>query len=139
MQTIQGFLQQVKIYANAAGKKTGKAVEVSKLRLKGVQVNALVQSTYERIGALHYEQEKHSADNKAPIAECIKEVDKLLDELSQINRRISECTNGVNCSQCGAVNQAEYTYCSACGAALYRQVTTLSTDDDGFGEEDDER
>ena len=52
MQTIHGLLQQVKIYANAAGKKTGKAVEVSKLRLKGVQINALVQSTYERIGAL---------------------------------------------------------------------------------------
>ena len=139
MQTIHGLLKQIKIYANAAGKKTGKAVEVSKLRLKGVQINALVQSTYERIGALLYEQERHSADNNVSIADCVKEVDQLLDELSKINRRISEYTNGVNCSQCGAVNQTEYTYCSTCGAGLYRQESSLSTKNDGLDDEEAEQ
>ncbi len=136
MAKLNNIMQQVKVFANAAGKKTEKAVEISKLKLKSIQLNALVQSTYERIGALEYEQERHSADNKEMIGDCMREVDRLLEESAQINRRLSEFTNGILCAQCNTLNRAEYTYCSACGASLYRQESAFSTENDGFDEED---
>lgn len=118
MQQMHAVLRQARRYLNAAGRKTGKAVEISKLRIKGVQLNTMIQSTYERIGALVYEEKKHLANNADNISDCITEVDRLLEELNIINKRISDFQNGVTCTQCGTVNQAEYTYCSKCGGTI---------------------
>lgn len=118
---IENAIQKVRQAASIAGKKTGVAVETSKLRLQAVQINAMVQSTYERIGTLVYEQEKVGTDNYDLIAVCIKEVDDLLVDLNELNDRILALRIGRRCAACSMENPADTVYCRACGANLRKQ------------------
>ena len=78
MSRFDDLLLKAKTVANAAGKKTGELVEVSKLKLEAVQINSDIQKAYERLGSVVYEQEKTGADNNDLIALCVSEIDGLL-------------------------------------------------------------
>ena len=103
---------------DTAGRKTGTAVELSRLKLQLMQLRSQVQSTYERIGTLTYEQQKTGTDNYDLIVVCIQEVDELLVEINEINARISEIKDGVVCARCHTVNPAGTAYCKSCGNRL---------------------
>lgn len=118
MSAMDNILHKAKQAVNAAGKKTGTAVELSKLKLQIMQLRSQVQSTYERIGILVYEQEKTGTDNSDAVAVCIKEVDKLLNDINDANVAISLLKDGVKCSNCGVNNNATAAYCKKCGASL---------------------
>ena len=121
MSAFNNAVQKVKQVASVATKRTEVAMELSKLRLKVHQVNSMMQSTYERIGTLIYEQEKTEIDNADLVAVCIKEIDALLLELKELNVRISELKNGVRCPACGVINQANAIYCQSCGANVEKR------------------
>lgn len=118
MSKLDELLFGAKQVASIATRKTGEAVEISKLKMQASQVNTMMQSTYERMGSLLYEQEKTGTDNSDLIAVCIKEQDGLLAELNEINTKISDIKKGVTCQRCSALNPYESTYCSNCGANL---------------------
>ncbi|MEG1848947.1 MAG: hypothetical protein RRY21_04730 [Oscillospiraceae bacterium] len=121
MSTFDNAMSKIRQVASIAGKKTGTAVEISKLRLQVVQVNSMIQSTYERIGTLIYEQEKTGTDNYDLVAVCIKEIDALLTQLNEINNKVAELKNGMKCASCGTVNGADMMYCKKCGANLSKK------------------
>ncbi len=118
MSRFDDLLLKAKTVANAAGKKTGELVEVSKLKLEAVQINSDIQKAYERLGSVVYEQEKTGADNNDLIALCVSEIDGLLVELSDLNAKINEAKNTVKCMSCGAENPEGSLYCARCGSAL---------------------
>ena len=115
MSAVDNFIFKAKQVASIATQKTGEAVEISKLRLRVAQTNSLIQSTYERIGTLIYEQEKTGASNTEPVAECVAEIDSLLVTLGDINERISALKTGEKCPYCQTMNPAGTIYCSSCG------------------------
>lgn len=118
MAAFQSTIQKIRQLADIASKKTGVAVEISKLKLQSMQVNSMIQSTYERIGTLVYEQEKTGTDNSDLTAVCIKEIDSLLVELNEINDRMGELKKGVRCPSCSTPNPSDSMYCKSCGANL---------------------
>lgn len=120
MSNFSTFLHKTKAAANLATKKTGNAVELSKLKLKAMQLRSQIQSTYERIGTLTYEQRKTSTDNAELIEVCVREIDELFAELNDINVLISDIKNGVKCPGCDAVNDAGVVYCQNCGVNIKR-------------------
>ena len=136
MSKLDELLFGAKQVASIATRKTGEAVEVSKLKMQASQVNAMMQSTYERIGNLVYEQEKTGTDNSDLIAVCIKEQDGLIVELNEINTKISDIKRGVTCHRCSAVNPYESTYCSKCGANLKKPKTQPQKGDGTSNPED---
>lgn len=93
-------MNSAKQVISTAGRKTGTAMELSKMKLQVMQLRSQVQSTYERIGTLTYEQQKVGTDNYDLIVVCIQEVDELLTEINEINAKISEMKDGVVCSRC---------------------------------------
>lgn len=107
---------------STAGRKTGAAMELSKMKLQVMQLRSQVQSTYERIGTLTYEQHKNGSDNYELIIVCIQEVDELLVEINEINAKISEMKDGVPCSRCHTMNFAGTHYCKSCGFRLKKKV-----------------
>ena len=121
MSVAGNFLNKTKQLVSLAGKKTGTAVEISKLKLQTVQVNSMIQSTYERIGTLIYEQEKTGTDNYDLVAVCIKEIDALLVQLNEVNDRINGLKNGFECPVCKTINPPDMVYCQKCGANLQKQ------------------
>ncbi len=112
------FVSKAKSLASIASKKTSNAVEISKLNLRAVQVNTMIQSTYERIGSLYYTQSKTESDHNNLMSICVAEIDSLLAELSEINARIASLKTGVVCRKCGEVNPIESMYCAKCGFNL---------------------
>ncbi|MBP1557094.1 MAG: hypothetical protein J6A76_04190 [Oscillospiraceae bacterium] len=128
MSTFSTFLHKTKAAANIATKKTGNAVELSKLKLKAMQLRSQIQSTYERIGTLTYEQEKTSTDNTELIAVCIREIDELFVELNEINVLISDIKDGVKCPGCNAINDAGVVYCKNCGVNIKRAREGVSAE-----------
>lgn len=115
---LDTFVSKAKSLASIASKKTSNAVEISKLNLRAVQVNTMIQSTYERIGSLYYTQSKTQSDNSSLMSICVAEIDSLLAELSEINSRIASLKTGVVCKKCGEVNPIESMYCAKCGFNL---------------------
>lgn len=118
MSAFSNILHKAKTVADAATKKTGTAVELSKLKLRAMQVRSQIQSTYERIGTLTYEQQKTSTDNSELIDVCIKEIDALFAELNDINVAVSDIKDGVKCPGCGTLNEAGVVYCKKCGVNI---------------------
>jgi predicted nucleic acid-binding Zn ribbon protein len=120
MSAFENSIEKIKQLANTAGRKTGSAVELSKCRLQAAQVNAMIQSTYERIGTLVYEQERKGVDTDLTVV-CFGEIDALLVRLNELNVRITELRHGTTCPVCSASNPIHTVYCKCCGANLERE------------------
>ena len=118
MSAINSWFHKAKEVANAAGKKTGSAVELSKLKLQIMQLRSQVQSTYERIGILVYEQKKTGTDNGEIVDVCMKEIDEYLVRINEINVAISLIKDGVKCPACGTGNDLDQRYCKKCGTSM---------------------
>ncbi len=118
MSAFNNLFHKAKEVANAAGKKTGSAVELSKLKLQVMQLRSQIQSTYERIGILVYEQEKTGTDNGELVVVCIKEIDEYLDRINDLNASISLIKDGVKCPACGTGNDLDQRYCKKCGTSM---------------------
>lgn len=121
MSIFENAVTKAKQLAGVASRKTGNAVELSRLKLQAVQISSMMQSTYERIGTLIYEQEKTGTDNQEIVAVCIREVDGLLTSLGDVNEKIARYKNGVLCTRCRTTNLAGAVYCQNCGANLAKQ------------------
>jgi ribosomal protein L40E len=122
MAAFENTFYRIRQFASTASKKTGAAVELSRLKLQAMQVNSMIQSTYERIGTLIYEQEKTQTDNSDLTAVCIREIDALLTELSELNDRIADLKKGVRCPSCSTPNPFDSTYCRSCGVNLTKKA-----------------
>lgn len=118
MSAFSNVMNMVQNAASIATKKTGTAVELSKLKLQVMQLRSQVQSTYERIGILTYEQQKTGTDNYELVSVCIKEIDSLLVHINEINANIATIRDGVKCPNCDATNPSDTTYCKSCGVNL---------------------
>ncbi len=118
MSAFGSVMNMVRDAASIATKKTGTAVELSKLKLQIMQLRSQMQSTYERIGILTYEQQKNGTDNFELVSVCIKEVDSLLVQINEINASIAAIKDGIRCPNCNAANPVNTTYCKSCGVNL---------------------
>lgn len=118
MSAFGSVVNMVRDAANIATKKTGTAVELSKLKLQIMQLRSQMQSTYERIGILTYEQQKNGVDNFELVSVCIKEVDSLLVQINEINANIATIKEGIKCPNCNTANPVNTTYCKNCGVNL---------------------
>ena len=118
MSVFVNIIEKAKSVANAAGKNTEAAVELSKLKLQIVQLKSQMQSTYERIGTLVYEQQKTGTDNGELIEVCIKEIDGLLTRINDANANVSLIKDGVKCQACGTANVLGDHYCKKCGSSI---------------------
>ena len=121
MSAFDNLMDRAREVASLASKKTGTAVELSKLKLQSMQIRSQMQSTYERIGILVYEQEKTGTDNHELMSVCIQEVDALMVRLNEINVQISLIKDGVRCPNCDTSNPVDTAYCKSCGAIINKK------------------
>lgn len=122
LNSLNSLLDKAMSVANVAGKKTEEMVEVSKLKLQEVSLNADLQNCYERIGSLVYRSRKSGLDNEAEITEIISQVDDLLQELAQIQSKREELKKVKKCPNCGASCSVDSHFCSRCGMVLHEET-----------------
>lgn len=128
MSNLGDFIGKTRSAVHFTAKKTGGAIELSKLKMKAMQLRSQIQSTYERIGTLTYEQQKNYSDNSELIDVCIREIDGLFVQLNEINVTIDGIKNGVKCPACFALNDIKSDYCKSCGVNMNRSRSSQKTE-----------
>lgn len=105
--------------AGVAGKKTGAAVELSRLRMQARQLRAQQQSTFERLGILAYGQHKTGvAGDDVELQRCIAAIDGLHEALIENEKAMAAVREGAHCPACGFANVFDASYCKGCGKKL---------------------
>ena len=106
---------------NAAGtvyEKTGRVVDISKLRLSAAEITKEIERRYEALGRLVYDSQKEGTDISGLIEECARSIDALYTRLDEVNGRIAKLKDKKYCSVCGAIIERNALYCSRCGSRV---------------------
>ena len=117
MGLFEDVVINVKSALNVVGKKAGKIVDVSKLKISAVEIQNKISKLYEELGRCAYKSFK---DDKEPscIEEYAKKIDVLKEEYVSIDEKIAEMKKKVRCSKCGFINLEDAVYCCKCGAKI---------------------
>lgn len=108
----------VKTYADVAGKKVNKVIDVSKLRLTISQINSEISKRYGELGEYVYDSKKSGDLSEEEIALKIAEIDDLYAQISTIAKQIAEIENKAVCPECGRQIPIDSAFCSFCGSKI---------------------
>lgn len=128
-----GLFEDVVINAksalNVVGKKAGKIVDVSKLKISAVEIQNKIAKLYEELGRCAYKSFKNG-NTLSCVEEYAKKIDILKEEFISIDEKIAEMKKKVRCSQCGFINLEDAVYCCKCGAKIESTNETEHTENE---------
>ncbi|HIS69522.1 MAG TPA: zinc ribbon domain-containing protein [Candidatus Gallacutalibacter stercoravium] len=130
-----GIFEDVVITARSAvnlvGKKAEQIVDVSKLRLTAADLNNEIAERYEALGKMVYRARKTGEGSDALVDGCVEVLDRLYEQLDEINDQLATAHNRIKCKACGYENLQDAVFCSKCGVKL-----TASVEKEGDKQED---
>lgn len=115
---IEDIFGKAKKVANAAGKKTGEIVEISKLKLSAMQINTDIKALYQKLGGAVYSMKKANYENPELLDSLTEEIDEKRTELKAVNDQIAVLQKAKECPCCQTKNPKEAYYCQKCGSKL---------------------
>ena len=111
-------VDKAKVFAETAGKKAEKAVEISKLKFRVSQINSEIRKIYEKLGRAVYNMKKANYEDRGLVESVAEEIDELFAEKAAVERKIAFLKSMVVCPVCGAKNARTETFCGKCGSSL---------------------
>ncbi len=118
MSFVDNIVNTTKNVAATAGKKTGEAIGISKLKVKNTQINIDIKSKNEKLGALVYAMAKSGEKDTEAFDALIAEIDAANAELEENNKQLDELRGKVTCTVCGVKTDIDNAFCPKCGAKL---------------------
>ena len=118
MSFVDNIVNTTKNVAATAGKKTGEAIGISKLKVKNTQINIDIKSKNEKLGALVYDMAKTGEKDTEAFDALIAEIDAAKAELEENNKQLDELRGKVTCTACGVKTEIDNAFCPKCGAKL---------------------
>lgn len=118
MSFVDNIVNTTKNVAATAGKKTGEAIGISKLKVKNTQINIDIKSKNEKLGALVYDMAKTGEKDTEAFDALIAEIDAAKAELEENNKQLDELRGKVTCTVCGVKTDNDNAFCPKCGAKL---------------------
>lgn len=115
---FDAFVEKARDVADAATKKTGEIVEISKYKLESVKINNEIEELYEQLGSAVYSMVKGGYDNPELIEGLTEDIDELMMNLDALNEKINDMKNVIHCNVCGSRNSVDNFYCAKCGSKL---------------------
>lgn len=122
MGIFEDVMSNAKSAAANVGKKAGRLVDISKLRMNAAELNNEINKRYEALGRVVYNAAKEEQDVKGLIDECAISIDSLYLRLDEVNEKINRLQNKTVCPVCSAENPESSMYCSHCGNKLRDEV-----------------
>jgi DNA-directed RNA polymerase subunit RPC12/RpoP len=116
MAFLENLGKKVGEAAQAAAKKSGELVEVTKLNVNINSEEDKVQKLYAQIGKIIYEQYRASGVAQDDIKEACEEITVHEQNIKSLKEKISEVKGTKNCISCGAEMEKEQIFCAKCGA-----------------------
>lgn len=140
MGIFEDVMFNAKSAATTVGKKAGRLVDISKLRLNATELNNEISKRYEALGRVVYDAVKQEQDVSGLVDECIVSIDALYQRLDEVNEKINALQNKLACQICGTQNAESALFCSHCGAKLKNDSEQSDSDKDvrteGFEDEE---
>ena len=118
---LNDLLSRAKDVTDAAGKKTDEYYQLSKLKLRSVQLHADIRNRHEMLGLRVYDMFQSGIEDTDELVSLIAELQTLRERLEENEQRIMEVSGYITCPVCGEKNKIKALYCSGCG---YKFVTT---------------
>ena len=125
---FEDFCTKAKDVADAAAKKTGELVEISKYKIEASKINSEIRRTYEQLGSSVYSMVKGGYDNQELVNSLAEDIDELFMRLDAVNEKLSELKNAIICPVCGKTNAKDSMYCSKCGSKLQNSAKECDCD-----------
>ncbi len=129
-----GIFEDVLLNARSAvdnvGKKAGKVIDISKLRIASADIKSEINRKYQILGRVVYEEAVSSKDYSVNKNDLISKIGELKKELESVQELIAQNSNKVKCIACGTYNSQKAVFCSKCGEKLdFSEEEHMPTDD----------
>ena len=99
-------------------KKSGDVVEQARIQFEIKKKEEALDKAYMEIGKLFYDvQVRKSVVEEATFDAQFSTVTGLINEISEMKKKVAELSNKCICHSCGADNPIESLFCSKCGVA----------------------
>ena len=121
MGILDDVVINAKSVAEAVGRKAGQIVDVSKLRVGAAEVNAEITKRYQTLGQYVYENSREALAADPEAMGKMAELDGLQEQLSVINKELTDKQNKTVCPTCGKHCSNTDIFCSTCGAKLINE------------------
>ncbi len=100
---------------NTVADKSGKLIQETKLKISISDKEADIDEIYEEIGKAVYEQYKAGEDVGKDYTKLAKKIDKLNEEIEEMNTKILYNKSLRVCASCGEVIPLASKFCTNCG------------------------
>ena len=120
-ENIDKILEVVTQTTKTAIKKSGEAVEITKIRLAINSDKAKIKELKLQVGELMYEAYNGNSSSGDEIEELLKEIGELYNEIETKEQQIAQLKNLTRCPKCGANNEQDAFFCKKCAAELKKE------------------
>jgi hypothetical protein len=100
---------------NTVADKSGKLIEETKLKISISDKETDIDEIYEEIGKAVYNSYKSGEDVGKEFTKQAKKIDKLNEEINEMNKKILFNKNLRTCESCGEVISVDSKFCTNCG------------------------
>lgn len=100
---------------NTVADKSGKVIEDAKLRISITDKESEIETIYEEMGKTVYDSYKSGEEVGKVFTKEAKKIDKLMNEIEDMNKKILLNKGLRNCDNCGEVIPTESMFCQNCG------------------------
>lgn len=121
------FLEKAKCIAEEAVKKTGKTIDISKLKMQDMQISGKLKEQYQKLGNAVYFMKKENFENPELIDAITEKIDHLIAEQEQIKKQMEVIKECKICPCCEQKNSVHANYCIKCGCDLDKKEKTEET------------
>ncbi len=118
MTTVEEILCKAKDIADAAGKKTGELMSLTKLKFEAAETARTIELKMEKIGRIVYESHISGENCDAALETLFVDVAALEEKADDLADRIAELRRTKTCASCGKNNRADAAFCQNCGEKL---------------------
>lgn len=118
---IDFISEKAKQLTDTGIRKADEVIGISKLKLRCIQLDALIKAKYTELGRTMYGMVKNDSSDADRIAQAVMDIDHLYKKMAQCNARIELMKKIVTCPGCGTKNRFSNTYCTAC---MHKLVST---------------
>lgn len=118
MNTIDDLLYKAKELGKTALNAAQEMADIAKVKFAASQLRSEITANYQKLGEITFELARSNTDNPELIRMCVAEIEKQLEQLSELEDYINELKKVVRCAHCGASNVTGSLYCARCGAPI---------------------
>ncbi|GMB10950.1 MAG: hypothetical protein NkDv07_0911 [Candidatus Improbicoccus devescovinae] len=119
MGMFENFFLKTKAAIGVISGKTGRFIDISKLKIDIAELENRQKKNYEKIGRLYYTfKTQNKAVDENELESVVSGIDALKEKIARIHDEIDSIKNKVVCNKCKNKNEKASSYCTKCGTDL---------------------